>query len=164
MRWKAHWLAVEGIQPLTKENPISQISKFDVGTASNARSSYLFPLALQTTRLPRLRPHPSNRPPREEQLRESSRWPDRISLKNFNYSSVDSQKVSYQTQRSPRYQLSRQRRARKSLHHPLDLHDPQLEARIKSHYRNQRGSAAHRSQPCPWTLHCRTWFPTWSDG
>ncbi|KAJ9097344.1 hypothetical protein QFC19_006812 [Naganishia cerealis] len=25
VRWKAHWLAVEGVQPLIKENPISQI-------------------------------------------------------------------------------------------------------------------------------------------
>lgn len=27
VRWKSHWLAVEGVQPLIKENPISQISE-----------------------------------------------------------------------------------------------------------------------------------------
>jgi transcription initiation factor TFIID subunit 6 len=26
VRWKAHWLAIEGIQPLIKENPVTQLS------------------------------------------------------------------------------------------------------------------------------------------
>ncbi|KAJ9125315.1 hypothetical protein QFC22_000272 [Naganishia vaughanmartiniae] len=32
VRWKAHWLAVEGVQPLIKENPISQIQDDRSGT------------------------------------------------------------------------------------------------------------------------------------
>jgi transcription initiation factor TFIID subunit 6 len=39
VRWKAHWLAVEGVQPLIKENPISQIQEDRSGTAAATGSS-----------------------------------------------------------------------------------------------------------------------------
>lgn len=34
VRWRAHWLAVEGVQPLIKENPISQIQEDRSGGAT----------------------------------------------------------------------------------------------------------------------------------
>ena len=36
MRWRAHWLAVEGVQPLIKENPISQIQEPDTAHVAAA--------------------------------------------------------------------------------------------------------------------------------
>ena len=29
VRWKSHWLAVEGVQPLVKENPITLLSEYE---------------------------------------------------------------------------------------------------------------------------------------
>ena len=38
VRWKSHWLAVEGVQPLIKENPISQISEHLARTGNTQTS------------------------------------------------------------------------------------------------------------------------------
>jgi hypothetical protein len=40
VRWKSHWLAVEGVQPLIKENPISQISRSHAGSALSRPGRY----------------------------------------------------------------------------------------------------------------------------
>jgi transcription initiation factor TFIID subunit 6 len=45
VRWKSHWLAVEGVQPLIKENPITLLSEKFLGLWANISplaEAYLF--------------------------------------------------------------------------------------------------------------------------